>query len=35
MTRIKVVVKDLMQQGYEYILSEPIGKNFASESIQE
>lgn len=27
----KIVVNDLMQKGYEYILREPAGKNFAPE----
>lgn len=27
----KIVVKDLMQQDYEYFLTEPVGKNFAKE----
>jgi len=27
----KVVVNDLMQKGYEYTLTEPIGKNFAKD----
>lgn len=29
--RKKVLVNDLMQSGYEYILSEPMGENFARE----
>ena len=33
--RIKVVVNDLMQQGYEYIRSEPSGKNFAPNFTPE
>ena len=27
----KIVVNDLMQKGYEYILTEPIGQNFSPE----
>ena len=27
----KIIVSDLMQQGYEYELSEPMGKNFATD----
>lgn len=31
----KVIVHDLMQNGYEYTLSEPIGENFSQEFSPE
>ncbi|MBW6515159.1 MAG: hypothetical protein K0B81_00910 [Candidatus Cloacimonetes bacterium] len=33
--RKKVVVNDSMQKGYEYFLTEPVGKNFHSEIVPE
>jgi hypothetical protein len=27
----KIIVNDLMQQGYEYLITEPMGENFASD----
>lgn len=35
MMKKKVVVNDLMQKGYEYYLTEPIGKNFHNEFTPE
>ena len=29
--RTRVVVHDRMQQGYEYFLTEPIGRNFSAD----